>query len=185
VPGQGRARPPSTHRMRYLRARFTEVRDRRPCMLASKAHHRTRRAPSPTRSAEWCPNSSAANTGVQAIAAGGVHRLAVTGDRSVWGWGSNAYGQVGNNTGSTQASPSSRPGQCPAAGHNLDPPPGRELGRAECVGVLDHKVIVHRSELPSLVVLSGSLPIVQDEIAVDPEPSLSERPGIPRPEWMA
>lgn len=35
-------------------------------------------------------------TGVKTIAAGGLHNLAVTSDGSLWAWGSNEYGALGN-----------------------------------------------------------------------------------------
>ena len=38
-------------------------------------------------------------TGVIAVAAGGGHSLALKNDGTVWAWGNNAYGQLGNNFG--------------------------------------------------------------------------------------
>jgi alpha-tubulin suppressor-like RCC1 family protein len=36
--------------------------------------------------------------GIEAIAAGGVHGLALKDDGTVWGWGANERGQLGNGT---------------------------------------------------------------------------------------
>ena len=40
-------------------------------------------------------------TGVVAIAAGGTHSLALKSDGTVWAWGYNYYGQLGNGTTAT------------------------------------------------------------------------------------
>ena len=44
-------------------------------------------------------------TSIVAIAAGGNHNLAMTSDGSVWAWGDNSYGQLGNNTVSASNTP--------------------------------------------------------------------------------
>src|SRR5207244_554717 len=42
-------------------------------------------------------------TGTASIAAGGLHACAMESDGSVWCWGANDYGQLGNGTISTSA----------------------------------------------------------------------------------
>lgn len=44
-------------------------------------------------------------SGVVAIAAGGYHSMALRSDGTVWTWGNNTYGQLGNNTTSNASSP--------------------------------------------------------------------------------
>jgi alpha-tubulin suppressor-like RCC1 family protein len=52
------------------------------------------------------PVSITAITGkIVAIAAGGSHSLALTEDGTVWGWGYNEFGQLGDGTGTTRFTP--------------------------------------------------------------------------------
>ena len=44
-------------------------------------------------------------TGVEAIAAGAQHSLALKGDGTLWTWGSNAYGQLGDGTNTDRSTP--------------------------------------------------------------------------------
>jgi alpha-tubulin suppressor-like RCC1 family protein len=44
------------------------------------------------------PNGSGSLTGVVAVAAGGVHSLALKGDGTVWAWGESFHGQLGDGT---------------------------------------------------------------------------------------
>ncbi|MBM2813220.1 MAG: hypothetical protein HW416_3979 [Chloroflexi bacterium] len=49
-------------------------------------------------------------TGVVAVAAGEYHSLAVKSDGSVWAWGDNYYGQLGDGTTTNRSAPTSVPG---------------------------------------------------------------------------
>ena len=49
-------------------------------------------------------------TGVTAVSAGFVHSLAVRADGTVWAWGSNTYGQLGDGTTTTRLRPVQVPG---------------------------------------------------------------------------
>jgi len=49
-------------------------------------------------------------TGVTALAAGGFHSLAMRGDGTVWAWGSNVYGQLGDGTTPQRTTPVQVPG---------------------------------------------------------------------------
>ena len=51
------------------------------------------------------PGGSGYLTGVVAIAGGSVHSLAVKGDGTVWAWGHNEYGELGNGTLTTSDTP--------------------------------------------------------------------------------
>src|SRR5205823_208038 len=44
-------------------------------------------------------------SGVTAIAAGGLHSLALKSDGTVWAWGYNAYGALGNGTAISSSTP--------------------------------------------------------------------------------
>ncbi|MBI4568259.1 MAG: hypothetical protein HY719_07665, partial [Planctomycetes bacterium] len=49
-------------------------------------------------------------TGVAAIAAGAIHTVALKADGTVWAWGSNGNGQLGDGTTTNQSSPGAVPG---------------------------------------------------------------------------
>src|SRR5260221_10399183 len=50
-------------------------------------------------------------SGMTAVAAGGIHSLALSHDGTVWAWGDNSYGQLGNgSTGSPVTVPAQVPG---------------------------------------------------------------------------
>ena len=61
-----------------------------------------RTSAAPTVSASIAATPTAAPGGVISIAAGGGHSLALRGDGTLWAWGGNLYGQLGD--GSTTAS---------------------------------------------------------------------------------
>ncbi len=44
-------------------------------------------------------------SGIVAVSAGGLHSLAVRGDGSVWGWGFNGFGQLGDGSAATRLRP--------------------------------------------------------------------------------
>jgi hypothetical protein len=66
-------------------------------------------------------DSSGHLTGVAAVAGGAKHSLALKGDGTVWAWGGNDYGQVGNGQSGLQAPGSGRGGNPPlGAGGDAD-----------------------------------------------------------------